>query len=114
MQGRLGQFSYTEWLLLVGLLCAVGTVVYDLMTHPLAWTARVEAYHDGRHALLAETSLFHAPIVVRMFLSDEWCAADRQDAVREAQAMGHPLPSLSCLATLPRWAGTLVSLIPRP
>ena len=107
MQGRLGKFSYTEWLLLLGLLCAVGTVVYDLLTHPLAWTARVEAYREGQHALLAETSLFHAPIVVRMSLSDEWCAA------REARAMGHPLPSLSCLATLPRWAGALVSLIPR-
>src|SRR5688500_8362443 len=114
MQGRLGKFSYTEWLLLLGLLCAVGTVVYDLMTHPLSWTARVEAYREGQHALLAETSLFHALAVIQTFPSDERCEAHRQDAVREARAMGHPLPSLSYLATLPRWAGTLVSLIPRP
>ncbi len=53
MQGRLGKFSSTEWLLLLGLLSAAGTVAHDLMTHPLAWTARVEAYHDGGRARAA-------------------------------------------------------------
>jgi hypothetical protein len=114
MQGRLGKLSYTQWLILLGLLSAGSMAAHDVLTHPLALVARVETYREGQHALLAETSLFHAPAVIRTFPSDERCEAHRQDAVREARAMGHPLPSLTCTATLPRWAGALMSLIPRP
>jgi hypothetical protein len=113
MQGRLGKFSYTEWLLLLGLLSAAGTVVYDLMTHPLAWTARVEAYHDGGRALLVETSLVSAPVVVRTFPTRVMCQAWRDDLLQEARADGLPLASLTCLVILPGWAGSLLSLIPR-
>jgi|SRR5687767_12012485 hypothetical protein len=114
MQGRLGPFSSTQWLLLVGLLTAVGMAAHDVMTHPLALVARVETYREGQHALLVETSLFHTPSVKRTFLSEEQCEAHRQAGVRKARAMGQPVPSLTCLATLPRWAGALVSLLPRP
>jgi hypothetical protein len=112
MRGRRGQLSATGWVVLLGCLIAVGLVVHDLMTHPLSLTARVEAYRDGQHALLVGTSIVHAPSVVRTFPTGERCEAQRHEALQEARAAGHPLPSLTCLATLPRWAGALVSLLP--
>ena len=113
MQGRLGKLSYTGWLVLLGLLIAMGMVVHDLMTHPLSWTARVEAYQDGQRALLVVTSLVSAPAIVRTFPTRSLCESQRHDALQEARADGQPLASLTCIVTLPRWAGSLLSLIPQ-